>query len=132
MHLCKFGFIPGYDVWIHHGGTIHQRTTSVVEDEDDRSGDGRMDEMLDAIHPELETNREDPPTLEVQKFLDMLKASKELLHEHMTVSVLTFITHITSIKSKFAFSNKCYKERSSGDILGKYFFHIFFSLLLVY
>jgi hypothetical protein len=40
----------------------------VVEDEDDSSGDDRMDEMLDAIRPELETNREDPPTPEVQKF----------------------------------------------------------------
>jgi hypothetical protein len=57
--------MPGYDVWIHHGEAIHQRTTSVVEDEDDRSGDDRMDEMLDAIWPELETNREDPPTPEV-------------------------------------------------------------------
>jgi hypothetical protein len=23
MHLCKFGFMPGYDVWMHHGETIH-------------------------------------------------------------------------------------------------------------
>jgi hypothetical protein len=46
----------------------------------------------------------------VQKFFDMLKASEEPLHEHMTVSVLAFVTRIMSIKSKFAFSNKCYKE----------------------
>jgi hypothetical protein len=32
----------------------------VVADEDDRSGDDRMDEMLDAIQPELETNCEYP------------------------------------------------------------------------
>jgi hypothetical protein len=111
--------MPGYDVWMHHGEIIHQRTTSVVEDENDRSGNDRMDEMLDAIRPELETNREDPPTSEVQKFFDMLKASEESLHEHTTVSVLTFITHITSIKSEFAFSNKCYKEllRLFSDVL---------------
>jgi hypothetical protein len=119
MHLYKFGFMPGYDVWTHHGETIHQRTTSVVKDEDDRSGDDRMDEMLDAIWPELETIREDPPTREVQKFFDMLKASEESLHEHMTVNVLAFVTHITSIKSKFTFSNKCYKEplRLFSDVL---------------
>jgi hypothetical protein len=110
MHLCKFGFMLGYDVWTHHGETIHQRTTSVVEDEDDRSDDDRMDEMLDTIRPELETNRENSPTPEVQKFFDMLKASEELFHEHMTVSVLAFVTRIMSIKSEFAFSNKCYKE----------------------
>jgi hypothetical protein len=102
--------MPGYDVWMHHNETIHQRTTYVVEDEDDRSADDRMDEVLDAIWPKLETNHEDPPTPEVQKFFDMLKASEEPLHEHMTISILAFVTRITSIKSKFTFSNKCYKE----------------------
>jgi hypothetical protein len=49
----------------------------------------------------------------------MLKASEELLHEHTTVSILTFITRITSIKSKFTFSNKCYKKllRLFSDVL---------------
>jgi hypothetical protein len=49
----------------------------------------------------------------------MLKASEEPLHEQMIVSVLAFITRITSIKSKFAFSNKCYKEflRLFSDVL---------------
>jgi hypothetical protein len=49
--------------------TIYQRTASVTKEED-RSGDDRMDEMLDAIRPELETHPEDPPTPEVQKFFD--------------------------------------------------------------
>jgi hypothetical protein len=101
MHICKFSFMPGYDVWTHHDETIHQRTASVVEDEDDRSGDDRMDEIIDAIRPELETNREDPPTPKVQKFFDMFKALEESLQEHTTVSVLAFVTRITSIKSKF-------------------------------
>jgi hypothetical protein len=43
----------------------------MAEDEDDR-----MDEMLDAIWPELEINHEDPPTLEVQKFLTCLELKK--------------------------------------------------------
>jgi hypothetical protein len=119
MHLCKFGFMSGYDVWTHHGETIHQRTASVAEHEDDRSGDDSMDGMLDAIRSELETNSEYPPTPEVQKFFDMLRTSEESLHEHTTVSVLAFITCITSIKSKFALSNKCYKELLSlfSDVL---------------
>jgi hypothetical protein len=37
----------------------------VAEEEDDRRGDDRMDEMLDGIRSELETNYEDPPTPEV-------------------------------------------------------------------
>jgi hypothetical protein len=68
MHLCKFDFMPGYDVWTHHDETIHQRTTYVVEDVDDRSGDDRIDEMLDSIRLKLETNCDDPLTPEVQFF----------------------------------------------------------------
>jgi hypothetical protein len=47
LHLCKVGFMPGYEVWMHHSESVRQ-TASVVE-EDDRTGDDRMDEMLDAI-----------------------------------------------------------------------------------
>jgi hypothetical protein len=110
LHLCKFSFMPGYEVWTPHGESVCQRTASVAEEEDDRSGDDRMDEMLDAIRLELETNFEDPPTLEVQKSFDMLRALEEPLHEHTTVSILAFVTHLMAIKSKFTFSNKCYKE----------------------
>jgi hypothetical protein len=71
MHLCKFGFMSGYDVWMHHDETIHQRTAFVTEDEDDR-----MDEMFGAIQPKLEINHKDPPTPEVQKLFDVLRASE--------------------------------------------------------
>jgi hypothetical protein len=110
LHLCKFGFMPGYEVWTHHNETFHQRAASVAKEEDDRSGDDMMDKMPDAIRSELETHPEDPPTSEVQKFFDMLRGSEKPLHEHTTVSVLAFMTRLMSIKSKFAFSNKCYKE----------------------
>jgi hypothetical protein len=62
LHLCKFGFMPSYEVWTHYDESVRQRTASVAEEEDDRSGDDGMDEMLDAIRPELETNSKDPPT----------------------------------------------------------------------
>jgi hypothetical protein len=109
----------GYEVWMHHGEKVHHRTALVAEEEDDRSSDDRMDEMFDSIRPELERNHEDAPTPKVQKFSDMLRASEKSLHEHMIVSVLTFVACITSIKSKFTFSNKCYKEILSliSDVL---------------
>jgi hypothetical protein len=49
----------------------------------------------------------------------MGRALEEPLHEHTTVSVLAFLTRLTSIKSMFAFSNKCYKELLSliSDVL---------------
>jgi hypothetical protein len=37
----------------------------VAEEEDDRRGDDTMDEMLDTIRSDVETNLEDPGTLEV-------------------------------------------------------------------
>jgi hypothetical protein len=119
LHLCKFGFIPGYEVWMHHDKSVHQRTASLAEEEDDRSGDDMMDDMLDAIRLELETNSEDPPTLEVQKFFYILRASEVSLHEHMIVSILAFVTRLTAIKSKFTFSNKCYREHLTliSDVL---------------
>jgi hypothetical protein len=76
LHLCKIGFMLGYEVWMHHGETVRQKTTSVAEEEDDRSGDDRMDEMLDVIRPVRETNRKDSPTLEVQIFLTCLELQK--------------------------------------------------------
>jgi hypothetical protein len=57
--------MPAYEVWTHYGKSVHQRTASVAEEEDDMSGDDRMDEMLDAIRPELETNSKNHPTPEV-------------------------------------------------------------------
>jgi hypothetical protein len=102
--------MPGYEVWMHQSETVCERTTSVAEEGDDRSSDDRMDEMLDAMRSELGTNREDPLTSEVQKVFNMLIASEESLHEHTTVNVLTLMTRLTGIKSKFAFSKKCYTE----------------------
>jgi hypothetical protein len=76
---------------------VHERDALVAEDEGDRRGDNRMDEMLDAIWPELETNSKDPPTSEVEKFFDMLRASEEPLQEHTIVSVIAFVTCLTGI-----------------------------------
>jgi hypothetical protein len=42
LHICMFGFMPSYEVWTHHSESVHKRTTSVIEEEDDRSGDERM------------------------------------------------------------------------------------------
>jgi hypothetical protein len=108
LYLHKVGFIPSYEVWVYHGESIRQ-TVSVAKDGDSTSDD-RNDEMLDAMRTEFGTNPGNPPTLEFQKFFDILRASEESLHEHTTVSVLAFVTRLMAIKSKFAFSNNCYME----------------------
>jgi hypothetical protein len=40
---------------------------------------------------------EDPPTPEVLKFFELLKALEETLNEHMKVSVLVFVTRLMTI-----------------------------------
>jgi hypothetical protein len=75
LYLCKFGFMPGYEVGIHHGESVHQRTASIAEEEEDKRGDDRMDEIFYAIRPELEINSKDPPTPKVQKFFGVFGAS---------------------------------------------------------
>jgi hypothetical protein len=79
-----------------------------------------MEEMLDDVRHELlpvdsenpgqPSDYEDPPTPEVQKFFELLKATEESLHKHTKVTILVFVTRLMTIKSKFAFSNNCYKE----------------------
>jgi hypothetical protein len=32
LHIWKFSFMTSYEVWTHHGETVHQRTTSVAEE----------------------------------------------------------------------------------------------------
>jgi hypothetical protein len=101
VHLCKNGFMAGYEVWIFHG---ESGTRVIDEDEHDcnmRDVD-RMDEMFEAIQAEV---TEDPPTTEVEAFLKLLKASEEQLHEHIEVTLLAFITLLMTIKSKYFFSN---------------------------
>jgi predicted DNA binding CopG/RHH family protein len=90
-----------------------------------------MEEMLDDVRHELlpvdlenlhrPTNYENPPTTEVQKFFELLKAAEEPLHEHTKVTVLVFLTRLMAIKSKFAFSNNCYQELLNliNDVLSK-------------
>jgi hypothetical protein len=106
IHICRFGFMPGYEVWVHHGEEVSENEPVA---EDDVTDDDRLDEMLNAICLKFEADFEDPPTLEVQKFFELIKASEETAHEHMTMSIFPFVTRLVVIKSKFLFSNNCYK-----------------------
>jgi hypothetical protein len=70
IHLCKNGFVLGYEVWTFHG---ESGTRVVAEDEHDcdvRDID-RMDEMLEAIEAKV---TEDPPTMEVKAFFKLRKS----------------------------------------------------------
>jgi hypothetical protein len=117
IHLCKNGFMPSYEVWTFHS---ESGTRVVAEDKHDCDigNVNRMDEMLEAIQAE---DTEDPPTVEVEAFFKLLKASEEPLHEHIEVTLLAFITRLMVIKSKYFFSNNCYNDlmKLISDILLK-------------
>jgi hypothetical protein len=82
-------------------------------------GADKIDEILEAIRPEFDTNTEDPPMSEFNVFFRLLKALEEPLHEHTKVTLLAFVTRLMAIKSKFFFSNNCYNEllKLIGDVL---------------
>jgi hypothetical protein len=108
LHLCSHGFVPGYKVWYLHKKSRLERAAEV--EVDDGEDVDRMDHMLEDLQPELDPDHHDSPTLEVQKFFELLKASEEPLHGHTDVTILEFVTRLMSIKSKFAFSINCYKD----------------------
>jgi len=117
LDLCRHGFVPDYEVWVHHGESF---TESIDEEGEDYSiGHDRMDEMLEAMQSEFNLDTEDPPTPKVEAFFKLLKASKEPLREHTEVTILAFLTRLIAIKSKYFFSNNCYNEliKLISDIL---------------
>jgi len=120
LDLCQFGFMPGYEVWEHHGEVVPNRNVE-EEENNDWAGDDAMHEMLDSLRPELNLSSEDPATPEVSRFFKLLKDSEEPLHEHTDVSILAFVTRLMAIKSKYFFSNNCYNEilKLLGDVLPK-------------
>ncbi|WVZ62781.1 hypothetical protein U9M48_012483 [Paspalum notatum var. saurae] len=110
--------MPDYETWTFHG---EKETRVEVEGEADDASAGvdRMDEMLEALQPEFGLNSKDPPTKEVEEFFKLLKASKEALHEYTKVSILTFVTRLIAIQSKYFFSNNCFNDllHLIGDVL---------------
>ena len=60
LHLCKNGFVPGYEVWDRHGES--SRRVSTQMEVDDGEDVDRLDQMVDDLQPEFDLDREDPPT----------------------------------------------------------------------
>jgi hypothetical protein len=105
-HIIRNGFTSDHETWVYYG---EKYTVVVIEESmNDRSGANRMDEIREAIRLEFDLDTKDPPTPKVEEFFKLLKASKEPLHEHTKVTLLTFVTRLMAIKSIFFFSNNCY------------------------
>jgi hypothetical protein len=70
IYICRFSYMPGYEVWVHHGKEV---LANELVAEDAMTDEDRMDEMLNAICTEFEANFEDPSTTEVLSSLGLLK-----------------------------------------------------------
>jgi hypothetical protein len=88
MDLCRYGFVPHYEVWVHNSKSITEAIEE--EDEDYNMGVDRMDEMHEAIRLEFNQDIKNPPTSKVEVFFELLKALEEPLHEHIEVALLAF------------------------------------------
>jgi hypothetical protein len=102
LDLCQFGFMPEYEVWVHHGEVVSNRNVE-EEENNDWAGDDAMHEMLDPLRLELNLSFKDSATPEVSRFFKLLKDSEEPLHEHTDMSILAFVTRLMAIKSKYFF-----------------------------
>jgi hypothetical protein len=80
------GFVSGYEVWYLHGES--RRGISTQVEVDDSEYIDRMDQMINDLRPDFNQDHENPPTLEVQEFLNLLEALEQPLHGHTTVTVL--------------------------------------------
>jgi hypothetical protein len=96
MHLCKIGFMPGYNIWTEHGEQPVSEPT--LEYEYDNHIADCLDEMLadfgDAMH-----SVDEEPTTDAKAFYAMLAASKEWLHSFTSVAQLTAVARLMAIKS---------------------------------
>jgi hypothetical protein len=70
VDLCKYGFVPGYEVRTFHDEKATQAIEEEEHDYDDMEVD-RMDEMLEDIQLEI---LEDPPIAEVEAFFKLQKS----------------------------------------------------------
>jgi hypothetical protein len=73
IYICRFNYIPGYKVWVHHSEEV-TKNESVAKDA--MTDDDRMGEMFNAICLEFESNFEDPLLQRFKSLLSSLKLQK--------------------------------------------------------
>jgi hypothetical protein len=70
IYICRFGYIPGYKVWVHHGEEVTENEPVAKDAMTDKD---RMDEMFNATCLEFESDFED---LLLQRFKSLLSSLK--------------------------------------------------------
>jgi hypothetical protein len=115
-HLCKRGFMPGYEIWTEHG-EIYFSSSTLEPTFDNADG---LDEMLGDLGDVMHTESvEEKPTEDAKAFYAMLAASQEPLHSFTSASQLTTMACLVAIKSQHNLSAECIDNllRLFGDVL---------------
>jgi hypothetical protein len=73
INICRFGYMPGYEVWVHLGEQVAENEPVA---EDAMTDEDRMDKMLNAICPEFKADFEDLLLQRFKSFLSSLKLQK--------------------------------------------------------
>jgi hypothetical protein len=73
IHIYMFGYMPDYEVWVHHGEKV---TENEPVAENDVTGEDGIDEMLNVICPKFEADFEDPLLRRFKSFSSSLKLQK--------------------------------------------------------
>jgi hypothetical protein len=73
IQICRFGYMSGYEVWVHHGEEVPENEPVP---EDDVIDENRIDEILNAICPTFKADLEDPLLRRFKNCLSSLKLQK--------------------------------------------------------
>jgi hypothetical protein len=84
-HLCKRGFMPGYEIWTEHGENYFSSSTLEPSFDNVDSLDEMLGDLGDAMHME---SVEEEPIEDAKAFCAMLTASQKTLHSFTSASRL--------------------------------------------
>jgi hypothetical protein len=107
VHIAKHGFMLNYLVWQQHG----EVQVAAPAESDGSDEENRMDDMIADIGMKYDLgSRDHHPLPEVHNFYRLFVASNEKVHDGTKLTVLQVVTCLMGMKSKYNFSNRCYKD----------------------
>lgn len=112
-HICRHGFKANYFVWVYHG----ERKRPASEPSPVDFGEGydevevdRFDELRDDVEQAFDISPEEQSEPLAQKFEELLQSAKEPLHERTDVTVLSAVSRLMAVKTKYNLSANCFND----------------------
>jgi hypothetical protein len=103
--LCKYGFMPNYTCWIHHGEADRIREEVVRPRLEAFDGDARVTDWMDDFQEAwVVEGLEDELEESTKVYYDMLSSAQKPLHEKTMVSQLDAIGRLMAFKSQCSMS----------------------------